>query len=77
MTIEKKREEQITRKPSMTEEIRINQNLVLPPNFLFDVVIIVKTTHNLRQCKQPKGSNARILHAVNYMLKQCQSKNIR
>ena len=49
---------------------RCMQNLVLPPNFLLDIIIIVESTHNLRQGDQPKCSNAGIPHAVNYMLKQ-------
>lgn len=45
-------------------------NLVLPPNFLLDIIIKVESTRNLRQGKQPKCSDAGIFHAVNYMLNQ-------
>lgn len=50
-------------------QVERDTNLVLPPYFLFDIFIIIKPTHNLRQSDQPEICDAGIFHAVNNVLK--------
>lgn len=55
---------------SIQEDKANNTDLVLPPNFLLDFIVILNSSNNLRHGKQPKCSNTGVFHAMKNMLQK-------